>query len=288
MIKSMTGYGRCDFSIAGKTFTVEAKSLNHRYLDIKLRMPERFFALEENIRAIIKKLFSRGHFSILIKPADTASEAVALNTPLVNLCIEAAATLKEKGVKGELTIDAVMGMRDIFSAGGVSDDTSEDLSAISSALGTALSSLSEWRIKEGEELTLDIASRLSYMEEAGRGFELAAPEIDRAYRERLTEKITALVGDDVDEKRILTEAAFVAEKSAFDEEITRLNSHIQRFRQYLSAEGPVGRKMDFLCQELLREINTTGSKVTDVEVTQKIVDVKAELEKIREQVQNIE
>ncbi len=288
MTKSMTGYGRSDFSIAGRSFTVEAKSLNHRYLDIKLRMPERFFALEENIRAMIKKLFSRGHFSILIKPSDAGSEASGVNTPLVNLCVEAAETLKARGIKGELTIDAVIGLRDIFSVGGASDDTSDDLNALSSALGIAFSSLSKWRAKEGEELSEDISSRLSYMEEAAKGFEKAAPEIERAYRERLTEKITTLIGDDVDEKRILTEAAFVAEKSAFDEEIMRLKSHLQRFRQYLSADGPVGRKMDFLCQELLREINTTGSKVTDVVVTQKIVDVKAELEKIREQVQNIE
>ncbi len=288
MTKSMTGYGRSDFSIGERAFTVEAKSLNHRYLDIKLRMPERFFALEENIRTTIKKLFSRGHFSILIKPSDTGSEAAGINSPLVDLCIEAAETLKARGIKGDLTIDAVMGQRDIFSAGGTTDDTSGDLAALSSALNEALSSLSEWRRVEGEELSEDISSRLSYMEAAANGFEEAAPEIERAYRERLTEKITALIGDAVDETRILTEAAFVAEKSAFDEEITRLKSHLQRFRQYLLADGPVGRKMDFLCQELLREVNTTGSKVTDVNITQKIVDVKAELEKIREQVQNIE
>ena len=288
MIKSMTGYGRSDFSIAGRSFTLEAKSLNHRYLDIKLRMPERFFALEENIRAMIKTLFSRGHFSILIKPSDAGSEAAGINTPLVNLCIEASEALKLRGIKGDLSIDAVMGLRDIFTVGGASSDTSEDLAAISSALERALSSLSGWREKEGLELSEDISSRLLSMEEAAKGFEVAAPGIEKAYRERLRDKITTLIGDGVDETRILTEAAFVAEKSAFDEEITRLKSHLQRFRHYLSAEGPVGRKMDFLCQELLREINTTGSKVTDIDITQKIVDVKAELEKVREQVQNIE
>ncbi len=289
MCNSMTGYGRADFSIGDEAFIVEVKTLNHRYLDTKIRMPERFFSLEVNIREDIKKAFARGHVSVMIKSAGSTCLPAGLNRPLVEAALKAAGELSEMGVAGELDLSTIMRMHGIMSeATSTGDNNEDDWPALKSAVNGALVKVAEWRLREGGELKEDIITRLAFIEDKALLLEAEAPRLESAYREKLADKIRALVGKGVDETRLLTEAAIAAEKSAFDEEITRLKSHLARFADYLIETEPVGRRLDFLCQEILREVNTTGSKVSDVSVTQVVVEIKGELEKIREQVQNIE
>ncbi|MBI5826541.1 MAG: YicC family protein [Deltaproteobacteria bacterium] len=248
MAKSMTGYGRSDFSINGGSFSIEVKSLNHRFMDISLRCPERFYQLEARIREEIKKRFSRGSFSVFITATSAEAPALKLNTAAAKAYLDAAAELKETlGVGGEIDVGFLLKMKEI---------------------------LYPERKAADDALVGRVESR--------------APEAVKAYRQRLTEEMGKLLKERLDDSRILLEAAVFAERSDIREEITRLRSHINMFEKYLDAGGHMGKKLDFLCQEMGREVNTIGSKAGDVGITHTVVEMKGEVEKIREQVQNIE
>ncbi len=288
MCKSMTGYSTAEFSLDGDSFSLELKSLNHRYLDMKVRSPERFYWAEERIREEVKGRLARGNLSIFIKQTSIAQAGFTLNIPYVEACRKAADELKGLGINGELDIPFLLAQRDTFKEVGVNRDVEADWSGLKPALAEALGSLIDWREKEGEKLKEDVSSKLDEITRSVEAIHARTPELSTEYREKLLARMKELIEREVDEQRLLTEAAVVAERSSVDEEVIRLKSHVGRFTDFLSAPEPIGRKLDFLCQEMLREVNTIGSKISDLDVTQKVVDVKAVLENIREQVQNIE
>jgi uncharacterized protein (TIGR00255 family) len=285
----MTGFGRAEFTIGDDGYTAELRSLNHRYLDIKVRMPERFFPLEARVREEIKKGFSRGHFSLYVSAVSGPAEALELNIPLVQKYLDAEMKLKkELGLAGEVDIPLVLRLKDILTSSPRAEDLEGDWKALYQGLESAFGQLLEMRRAEGELLEKDILSRLEVIERELKKIEGRLPEVLALYRERLIDEMKGLVGDNVDETRLLTEAALFSERTDVAEEIVRFKSHIERMREYLGLDEPVGRRLDFLCQEMMREANTTASKSSDVEITQTVVEIKGELEKVREQVQNIE
>lgn len=288
MCKSMTGYATADFSVDGDSFTLEMKSLNHRYLDMKVRSPERFYWAEERIREVVKGKLARGNLSIFIKQTSNAQADYTLNISFVEACRKAADELKGLGISGELDIPFLLAQRDTFKEVSANHDVEADWSELKAAITSALSLLIDWREKEGEKLKEDVCSKLDEITQYVGAVQARTPELDAEYREKLSARMKELIEREVDEQRLLTEAAVVAERSSVDEEIIRLKSHVERFTEFFSAPEPVGRKLDFLCQEMLREVNTIGSKISDLEVTRSVVEIKAVLENIREQVQNIE
>ncbi|HZX35871.1 MAG TPA: YicC/YloC family endoribonuclease [Thermodesulfobacteriota bacterium] len=296
MASGMTGYGSAVFGLSSEegkeeNFFVEVKSLNSRYLEVNARIPERFSKSETGIRDLIKKGFSRGVFTVSVISKTAACNGLRLNHEVVRGYLNAQREIKEKfGVTGSVDAGLILGLRDIFkpscrAEGGA--DTEAPL--LLKAVEEALSELVLMRKKEGEALRADIEARLASMEFRVSGIGKRAPEIIDRFRERLKNSMKELLaGKAMDEQRLLMEVGILAERANVDEELTRLRSHMEEMRRYLSLSEPTGRRLDFLCQELLREINTIGSKISDAPLTMIVVELKGELEKIREQVQNIE
>ncbi len=289
MIRSMTGYGRADFSLNGETYTVEVRSLNNRFLDIHVRMPEKFSPLEHLVRAEIKRSFLRGSFSVYVKAASSGAEELRLNLDVARRYAQAADELKSAlGIKGELDVSSMLALRDVFAKGAEEVDEEAAETALGAGLKGALEQVLTWREKEGLSIKEDLVQRLDSLSRFVAAIEDRAPQVIEEFRERITGEIKELLEDKVDEWRILHEAAIFAQRCAITEEVVRLKSHIEQFRGYLEHDEPVGKRCDFLCQEILREANTIGSKANDLIIIQTVVEIKGELEKIREQVQNIE
>ncbi|MBI5587443.1 MAG: YicC family protein [Deltaproteobacteria bacterium] len=289
MAKSMTGYGRGEFSIGTEVFSTEVKSLNHRFLDISLRTPERFALFENGIRDEIKKRFSRGSFTLYISSVSAEAPPLRLNLPMARLYAEAALELeRELGIKSELNALAMLRLKDIFTFEKKGHFTEADWEPVKQGLHAAFAEVEEWRIKEGANLKEDLLSRISTVEKLLSGIMERSPEVLEEHKARLAAEMEKLVGSTVDPQRILLEAAVFAERSDINEEITRLKSHLDMFRKFLKFGEPVGKRLDFLCQEIGRETNTIGSKPSDISITQTVIEMKGEVEKIREQVQNIE
>jgi len=285
----MTGWGKGDFTIGGDVYAIEVKTLNHRFIDISMRAPERFSSMETRIRDEIKKRFSRGSFSVHINAVSSETPPLKLNVPMARLYLEAAKEIKaELGVKGEMDLGTMLRQKDIFTferKGSVAD---EDWGAVRAGLDAALGQVEEWRAKEGEALIADLLSRMTTLEGLLFTVEVRIPKMVEGYRDKLKAEMEKILAGKVEESRILLEAALFAEKTDTAEEATRLKSHLELFRTLLASTGPAGKKLDFLCQELGREINTIGSKANDIKITQTVIDMKGEVEKIREQVQNVE
>ncbi|MFQ5736975.1 MAG: YicC/YloC family endoribonuclease [Thermodesulfobacteriota bacterium] len=289
MASSMTGYGRGEFEIDGDVYSLEIRSLNHRFIDISLRSPERFSPFEVRMRDEIKKRFSRGSFSVHMNAISRAAPELKLNGPLVEFYTRASERLKEEfGVEGGVDVPTLLKLKEIFTVERKGPLADSDWGPVSEALCAAFAQLEEWRRREGEALKADLLKRLSTVEGLLAGIEARLPGVVEAYRQRMTAEIEKLIGSAADEKRILTEAAVFAEKTDVNEEVVRLKSHIELFRKFLKFDEPIGKRLDFLCQEIGRETNTIGSKPSDVKITQTVVEMKGEVEKIREQVQNIE
>jgi uncharacterized protein (TIGR00255 family) len=285
----MTGFGRAEFTIGEDVYYVEVKSLNHRYLDIKARLQERFTSLEPRIRKEMKKIFSRGSFSLYVSAFSGPVESLEVNIPLARKYLDVEMELKkELGLTGEIDVPLMLRLKDILTPPRKEEDLEGDWKAFKVGLDAALGQVLEMRRAEGEALKKDIESKLSVIEGLLNQVEERVPEVVSSYRQKLTEEMKKLIGEDVDETRLLTEAAIFAERADVAEEIVRFRSHIERTRDYLALAEPVGRRLDFLCQEMQREANTTASKSNDVSITQTVVEIKGELEKVREQVQNIE
>ena len=289
MARSMTGWGKGDFTIGGDVYAIEVKTLNHRFIDISMRAPERFSSMETRIRDEIKKRFSRGSFSVHINAVSSETPPLKLNVPMARLYLEAAKEIKaELGVKGEMDLGTMLRQKDIFTferKGSVAD---EDWGAVRAGLEAALGQVEEWRTNEGESLVADLLSRMTTLEGLLFTVEVRIPKMVEGYRDKLKAEMEKILAGKVEESRILLEAALFAEKTDTAEEATRLKSHLELFRTLLASTGPAGKKLDFLCQELGREINTIGSKANDIKITQTVIDMKGEVEKIREQVQNVE
>ena len=292
LIKSMTGYGRAVETVNGREFTVELRSVNNRYLDCTVKMPRSLSFAEEAVKQAVKQAVSRGKVDVFItvKSENTDDTKISLNTVVVEGYLAAMRAMVENyGVKDDISASTLSRMNDVFTVEKPEVDEDQLKADLMSVLEKALAGYDAMRCTEGAALDKDLRSRgetilqLVSQVEAGNGQTV----ID--YRTRLENKLKeVLANTNIDESRILTEAAIFADKVAVDEETVRLRSHLQQMNTMLSGGGAVGRKLDFLLQEMNREANTIGSKCTDVKLARIVVDIKAELEKIREQTQNIE
>lgn len=291
MPQSMTGYGRCTLAQDGREVTIELKSVNHRFLDLAFRMPRSFAFLENDMRAHISNKLARGHVDIFVTYKNSRDDArkVTLDSALLG---EYLTTLRQGGI--DHMLDDNLRLRDVLSMQDVltveeADEDQQALSALTlSALDTALDSLCAMRRREGETMRGDVETRLDTLERTAHAIDERAPQWLEEYRQRLRARIEEICQMQLDEARLTQEVALAADKAAVDEETVRLRSHIAQMRDLLKQSEPAGRKLDFLVQEMNREVNTTGSKSSDLILTGMVVDAKAELEKIREQIQNIE
>ena len=292
MVKSMTGYGRAREMRNGRDITVEVRSVNNRYLDCTVKMPRAYIFAEDRMKARVQQAISRGKVDVFVTiDASAADEAVvAVNEPLARGYYEALTRLKTMfSLPGEVTPEVLAKFPDVLAVTKAEEDVEAIAADICAVLDDALAAYNDMRAVEGEKLAADVAGRVTTIETVVGKVEERSPQTVAAYRQRLEAKMQeVLQSTTIDESRILTEAAIFADKIAVDEETVRLRSHIAQLRAMLASDEPVGRKLDFLIQEVNRECNTIGSKCNDLTIAQDVVNMKAEVEKIREQVQNIE
>ena len=288
MVKSMTGYGRAVETVNGREFTVEIRSVNNRYLDCTVKLPRSFSFAEEAVKAAV----SRGKVDVYIsvRSETEADVQVTLNKPVLEGYLAAMRQMVEEyGVKDDISVSSLSRMSDVFVVDKPKADEDQLKADLLSVVDKALIAYDQMRITEGLALENDLRSRAATILELVAQVEELNPKTVSDYRRRLEEKMReVLENKSIDEGRILTEAAIFADKVAVDEETVRLRSHLVQMDEMLAGSGGIGRKLDFLLQEMNREANTTGSKCSDVKVARIVVDIKAELEKIREQTQNIE
>lgn len=292
MIKSMTGFGRGHKVLNGRDITVEIRSVNHRYYEFSSRLPRSLNYVEERLKSLLQGRISRGkvEVSVLLNNVEAADEKITINRDVVREYIEALRSVKEEfGLTDDLALSNVLRIPDAFTVVKTETDEEQLWEDIKSTAEEALEHFISMRENEGDRMKQDILSRLAKIEEWVGVVETRSPQVVEDYRKRLYDKMCeVLSSSNIDENRILLEAGIFSEKTAVDEETVRLRSHIAQFRSMLESGEPVGRKLDFLVQEMNRETNTIGSKVQDIEVTRIVVDQKSEIEKIREQIQNIE
>lgn len=292
MVKSMTGYGRAREMRNGRDITVEVRSVNNRYLDCTVKMPRAYIFAEDRMKARVQQAISRGKVDVFVTiDASAADEAVvAVNEPLARGYYEALTRLKTMfSLPGEVTPEVLAKFPDVLAVTKAEEDVEAIAADICAVLDDALAAYNDMRAVEGEKLASDVAGRVATIETVVGKVEERSPQTVAAYRQRLEAKMQeVLQSTTIDESRILTEAAIFADKIAVDEETVRLRSHIAQLRAMLASDEPVGRKLDFLIQEVNRECNTIGSKCSDLTIAQDVVNMKAEVEKIREQVQNME
>jgi uncharacterized protein (TIGR00255 family) len=292
MIKSMTGYGRGEWQGEGRRVEVEVKSFNHRYLDISLRLPRRLASLESQVRNCIKQHLSRGRveFFVQVDNSSLPEQKLELDVALAKDLHSALKSLKEVlEIPGEIRIETMANFKDIFGHKEVEIDLEKEWTFLQGALEGALNGLEKMRSQEGLTLRGDFLCRLQTIEEMIGTIEGKAPGVLRASHDRLAERVRELSGAlSIDEGRLAQEVAYLAERSDITEELVRIRSHLNQFREMLDRPEPMGRKLEFLLQEINREANTIGSKASDAGMAQVIVGLKSELEKMREQVQNVE
>ncbi len=294
MIKSMTGFGRGEYNDGKRSIIVEIKSVNHRYADISVRMPRRYSFAEDRIKNTVKETFKRGKadVSVMVENLTENDVNIRLNTMLARQYMDNLTALQEEfSLKGEITLQYIAGLPDVMKAIPDVDDEEEIAKCILIPVKEAAENLESMRKIEGEKLADDLIMRGDLIKELAAKIEERADKVPAIYTEKLRERITELIGNSVSipEERILTEAAIFADKCNITEELTRLNSHMDQMKSIIvNSTQPDGKKLDFLVQEMNREANTIGSKANDLEVTALMLQIKAEIEKIREQVQNIE
>ncbi len=294
MVKSMTGYGRARQMLNGRDITVEVRSVNNRYLDTTVKLPRAYIFAEDAIKQRVQQAVSRGKVDVFVTIDSTGADetVVTVNENLAKAYLEALRKLNVLGVgsfKGVYSAVDITRFPDVLTVTKAEEDLESVQADICSVAEAALRAYNEMRATEGGKLVADIASRLDTIETLTGKVEARSPETVKEYRDKLTARMQeVLQSTTIDESRILTEAAIYADKVAVDEETVRLRSHVSQLRGMLASDEPMGRKMDFLIQEVNRESNTVGSKCNDVEIARVVVELKAEVEKIREQVQNIE
>ncbi len=289
---SMTGYGKGAYDQGGIELTCEIKTVNNRYLDVSIKAPRLFAAYEEVIRSLVKEKLTRGHADLFISLKDKREKNATLTTDiaLASSYVAAAKALKAAfpDLTDDITLSSVLRYPEVLKSEDTQTLDEELVTALTSAVKAALENLNAMRKIEGEKLQADMLARMQEIENLVEKVSARAPLVAAAYKERLTSRVKEyLDGANIEESRILTEVAIFTDKSNIDEELTRLRSHIEQFRT-ICQEGVVGRKLDFLVQEFNREANTTCSKSNDVEITKLGLALKNEIEKIREQVQNVE
>ncbi|MBQ4166454.1 MAG: YicC family protein [Oscillospiraceae bacterium] len=292
MIKSMTGFGRGHEILNGRDITVEIRAVNHRYYEFGCRIPRSLGFLEEKLKTLLNGKISRGkvEVSVLVYNVDAPDEKISINKVVVKDYIEALRSVKDEfSLNDDLSLSHIMRIPDAFTVVKEEADEERIWEDVKYVAEQALSKFVAMREAEGERMKADILSRLDTIEGWVGIVEQRSPAIVEEYRKRLFDKMAEVLNNtNIDESRILLEAGIFSEKTAVDEETVRLRSHIAQFRTMLDGDEAIGRKLDFLVQEMNRETNTIGSKVQDIEVTKIVVDQKSEIEKIREQIQNIE
>ena len=291
-MRSMTGFGRARDIIDGKEYLIEIRSINSRYCEFSAKLPRGYTYLEEKLKVFVKNKVSRGKVEVFLSvtEVENSSTSVTVNIPVVrNYLDELRKCGKELGLTDNLTLADVFRMSDVFTVVRTETDEDKIWNAVSTVAAEALERFDKMRCTEGERLKADILEKLSNIEKMTGEVEKLSPKTTEAYCSKLREKIKEILEDKhIDEQRILTEAAIFAEKTAVDEETVRLRSHFKQFREMCESVEPIGRKLDFMVQELNRESNTIGSKAQDVLITKLVIEMKSEIEKIREQIQNIE
>lgn len=292
MVRSMTGFGRANALINGLDVTIEIKSVNHRYFEFSCRMPRAYQFAEEKLKALCQQSISRGkiELSVFVEETAESSTQVEINHPYAKAYMAAIKQLcKEYGIKNDVKASAFVGNNDIFKLRRSVLPDEQVIEALLTVADEAIKNFVDMREVEGERLLKDVLSRADTILSKVALVEERSPETVKSYRERLEQKVRDLLETaNIDEQRIITETAIFADKIAVDEETVRLRSHIKQLESFLNAEGPAGKKLDFIVQEMNRETNTIGSKAQNVEIAHIVVDIKSEIEKIREQIQNIE
>ena len=292
MIKSMTGFGRAVAETDGYVITVEIKSVNHRYFEFSSRIPRQYGFLDDKLKSYINSRVSRGKVEcyVSIDALNTEAAQVVVNNTLASAYVSALKELsKNYDLKEDFGASTVARFQDVLVVKKADEDEEKIWSYVKSVTDTALDKFIAMRTVEGEKMKNDISSRADYILSCDEYIEKRSPETVKEYNDKLVERVHDLIGDvSLDEGRVIQEVAIYADKVAVAEETVRLRSHLDQLKAFINADEPVGRKMDFLVQEINRETNTIGSKANDVDIARKVVDIKAEVEKIREQIQNIE
>jgi uncharacterized protein (TIGR00255 family) len=287
----MTGFGRASGQVDSSLLTVEMKSVNHRFLEITLKMPKQFMSIEDKMKKLISQSVSRGRIEVYVNldGESLVDKDIHIDWDLLTQYVNSLHQMKERfSLKGEVTLDQILALGegiDIREGSVSSEDVEKELLHL---VKSAAWQLSEMRKAEGEQLALDLKQRLEDLTKITVELEKTAPTVVRQYRERLEKRVSEFVSGKIDENRILTEVALFADKADISEELTRIQSHIHQFRETLQTSGTIGRKLDFLVQELNREANTIGSKANDGHIAINVVELKSIIEKLKEQVQNIE
>ena len=292
MVKSMTGYGRAVETVNGREFTVEVRSVNNRYLDCSVKLPRSLSFAEDTVKQAVKNTISRGKVDVFLSVRSEGAEdvKVTLNTAMVEGYLAAMKQMAaDYGIRDDISVSTLSRMNEVFTVEKPEVDEDQLLADLMGVVNKALCSYDAMRTAEGKALEADLRSRGETILNLVSQVEASSGQTVIDYRTRLENKLKeVLASTTIDESRILTEAAIFADKIAVDEETVRLRSHLQQMNQMLTTGGAIGRKLDFLLQEMNREANTIGSKCSDVRLARIVVDIKAELEKIREQTQNIE
>ncbi len=288
----MTGYGKGQTAHNGRQVTIEVKAVNHRFLDLNLKLPKGFLFLDDLIRKTLSKVISRGHLDVYVtydNQSEDKGSYICNNQLGKDFYFLGELLSREIGIENDLTISSIMKAPDVLERVMPEENEEELKNLVVLSLASALTSLEEMRIAEGNEIKKDLALKLDILKKMRDEIESLSPKVTVDYKEKLTARISEyLAMPELDEQRIATEVALFADRSAIDEELTRLKSHFRQFDDLLVSEDPVGRKLDFLLQEINRETNTIGSKANFIQITNLVLKMKNEIEKIREQVQNIE
>lgn len=291
-MKSMTGFGKAELERDGYKATIEIKTINNRYFDFNAKMPKTLFYLEDKLRKIVSTKISRGRVDIFIslERVSEAEKNISVNEEIAKAYVDAGALLVEKlGVKNDITCGYLLRTNDVLKIEDKEEDQALIEKVVLDATKQAVKNIEKMRAKEGNNLKKDVLKWTLSIEETLDKVKQKAPTIQENYREKLNARIKEILADtEIDEAKLLNEVAFFADKSNIDEEMTRLTSHIEQFRLICEEKEPVGRKLDFLIQEFNRESNTICSKANDIEITKMGLSLKGDIEKIREQIQNIE
>lgn len=292
MIKSMTGFGRCEASEGDRKITVEMKSVNHRYLDVSMKMPKKLNFFDSSIRAILKKYIQRGKVDVYISYEDLSEGNAALtyHPGIAAQYVEYFRQMEEQfGLKNDIQVSVLARCPEVLVMEEQKEDEKEIWHLLEQAVHGACEKFVESRFREGEALKDDLMQKLEEILETVTFVEARSPQILAEYRQKLETKVRELLADvKIDENRIVTEVTIFADKICVDEEIVRLRSHAEAMKAALQTGGSIGRKLDFIAQEMNREANTTLSKANDLEVSSRAIDLKTAIEKVREQIQNIE
>ena len=292
MLKSMTGYGRRETVIGGKKILVEIKSVNHRFADYNIKVPRHLGFLEDKVKKYAAQSITRGKVDIFVsvESSEEADKYIKLNKELAKNYIDVLCELRDSfGLKDDITVSNVARFSDIFQSEKREEDEEEIWELVKAVMAEAMEEFITMRSNEGERIQKDLLQRVNYMQTLSDKIDARSPQTVREYSDRLYAKIKDILDDrSIDETRIITEVAIYADKVAVNEETVRLGSHFSEFKNIMNSGEPAGRKLDFLIQEINRETNTIGSKAQDIEIAKIVVELKGEIEKLREQIQNIE